>query len=230
MNRTKSIALFAGIFAIAMTTFGLSGVSSSPMALAAIPQSEEAVGMLGHFEYTVYDSEDQVKAYLQTDNVVVQDGTDCAGARLFATTSDGDCGNDAAFTYIAIGNGTASAAATDVELDTGTTATCANSSNDGEMARKNVAPTVTVANAGSGTQVELDVGSDTFKFSSSNATTVTQSGIFNGNTATQTGNGECLTTGVIGTQSEMFAIQDLTGGVVVSDGDSLAVKWTITIS
>ena len=39
MNRTKSIALFAGIFAIAMTTYGLSGASASPMAIAAIPQA-----------------------------------------------------------------------------------------------------------------------------------------------------------------------------------------------
>ncbi|MCV0430686.1 hypothetical protein [Nitrosopumilus sp.] len=231
MNRTKSIALFAGIFAIAMTTYGLSGVSSSPMAMASIPQSQEGMKMLGHFEYTAYDSENNVKAYLQTDNVVVNDGTDCAGAILFATTTDGDCGNTAAFTWIGIGNGTAGAGADDVELDADTPGTCASSGVDGEMARKNVVPDVTVTNVGAGTQVELDVGSDTFKFSSSNATTVTQSAIFNGNTSAQTANGECATMGTVGTQFEMFAIQDLSGGgVTVSDGDSLAVKWTITIS
>ncbi len=215
-----------------MTTYSLSGVSSSPMALASVPQTQEAMGMFGHFEYTAYDSNGNVKAYLQTDNVVVEDGTDCAGARLFDTTTDGDCGNDAAFQYIAIGNG--AAAATDVELDTATTATCASTSNAGEMARKLVVPDVTVTNVGSGTQVELDVGTDTFKFDVNNATTVTQSGIFNGDIlikdTTEPGDGSCVATGVIGTQSEMFAIQDLTGGgVAVSAGDSLAVKWTITI-
>ena len=65
MNRTKSIALFAGIFAIAMATYSLSGVSASPMIMASIPQTAEEVGMLGHVEYTVLDSSENVKAYLE---------------------------------------------------------------------------------------------------------------------------------------------------------------------
>ena len=68
MNRTKTIALFAGIFAIAMTTIGLSGISASPMIMASASQSNEDVGMLGHVEYILYDSDMNIKTYLQTDN------------------------------------------------------------------------------------------------------------------------------------------------------------------
>ena len=233
MNRTRTIAMFAGIFAIAMTTYGLSGISASPMVMASIPQASEGMQWLGHVEYTVFDSNQQVKAYSQTDNVVVYDGTDCAGAILFDTTTDGDCGVTSAFKYIAIGNHTSGAPdGAEVELDFETSSVCAtDGSNDGEQARKLVAPDVTVTNIGSGTQVELDVGSDTFKFDAFNATTVKQSGIFNADITTPAADGSCGTLGTAGSTWEMFAIQDLSGGgVSVASGDSLAVKWTITIT
>jgi len=231
MNRTRTIAIFAGIFAIAMTTYGLSGISASPMAIASIPQASEGVQWLGHVEYTVFDSNQQVKAYSQSDNIVVHGGTDCAGSILFGISTDDTCGPTTAFQYIAIGNhtdGTPDGA--EVELDFETSSTCAaTGSNDGEQARKLVVPTVLVNNTGSGTQIELDVGSNTFKFDAGNATIVRQSGIFNGAT-TPAADGSCGTLGTPGADWEMFAIQDLSGGgVTVSAGDSLAVKWTITI-
>ena len=231
MNRTKSIALFAGIFAIAMTTYGLSGVSTSSMAMASIPQTQEGMGMLGHVEYTVLDSSNAVKAYLQTDNVVVQTGTDCAGETVFGTTNSATCvGTGTTFRYIGIGNATGTAAATDTELDFSVATGCATSSNDGEQARKLVTPTQ-VDNSGAGTVVTLDVLTNTFKFDAGNATTVTQSALFNDDIATTAADGSCGTLGAAGTDWNMFSIQDLSGtGVVVSAGDSLAVKWTITIS
>lgn len=232
MNRTKTIALFAGIFAIAMTTYGLSGVSASPMVMASIPQAQDGMGMLGHVEYTVLDSNQNVKQYLQSDNVVVRTGTDCAGEFIFGTTNSATCtSTGTAYQYIAIGNATTpDAAATDIELDVDGGTGCATSTVDGEQARKLVTPTQT-DNDGSGTDVVLDVLTDTFKFDANNATTVTQSAIFNDNVATTASNGSCSSLGAAGTDWEMFSIQDLSGGgVVVSDGDSLAVKWTITIS
>ena len=230
MNRTKSIALFAGIFAIAMATYSLSGSSTSSMVMASIPQTQDEMGMLGHVEYTVLDSNESVKAYLQSDNVVVRTGTDCAGERVFGSTSTSCDSTGTAFQYIGIGNGSQTAAATLTELDASTPGTCAGGSPgaEGEQARKLVTPTQ-VDNSGSGTVVTLDVLTNTFKFDATNATTVTQSAIFNNDVSAKGATtGSCTT---LGTDWEMFSIQDLSGGgVVVSAGDSLAVKWTITIS
>ena len=233
MNRTKIIAVFAGIFAIAMTTYGLSGVSASPMIMASIPQTAEEVGMLGHVEYTVLDSSENVKAYLQSDNVVVRTGTDCAGEQVFGTTNSATCtSTGSVFQYIAIGNGTQGAAATNSELaKSGSGCAGGSPGDEGEQARKLVTPTQT-DNSGSGTVVTLDVLTNTFKFDANNATTVTQSAIFNDDVSAKSATtGSCTTLGTAGTDWNMFSIQDLSGGgVVVSSGDSLAVKWTITIS
>ena len=237
MNRTKTIAVFAGIFAIAMTTFGLSGISETPMAIASIPQVNEdkSMNILGHVEYTVFDSDMNVKNYLQSDNIVVHEGKDCAGRLLFGAGAENgsQCSINSAFNWIAIGNGTSGGeAVADEELDFTTTG-CAATSAPGELARKQVTPTTLVAATGAaGTQIELDVGTDTFKFTGHNATTtntITQSGLFNADPHSPSATtGECGTFAAAG--DEMFAIKALTGGVAVTAGDSLAVKWTITIN
>ena len=232
MNRTKTIALFAGIFAIAMTTVSLSGISGSPMIMASVPQSNEDIGMLGHVEYKVFDDDMNLKSYLQTDNIVVESGKDCAGRLIFGATTNGlsKCSVYNEYTYIGIGNGTNTEDATDAKLNG---VGCATGAAVGELARKNVtATTVLSATGGGGTQVELDVGTDTFKFTGHNATTtqiITQSGLFNGNNGVVAGTGEC--TGFDATAWEMFSVKALSSpGVTVSAGDSLAVKWTITIN
>jgi len=153
MNRTRSIALFAGIFAIAMTTYGLSGISASPMIMASVPQTQEAVGILGHVEYTLLDSNQQIKAYLQTDNVVVDTGKDCAGQQIFgAAQGAGTCERTTAFTYIAIGNGSQTADIADIQLDGDA---CATSSVVGELARKLVVPSIDQGSAGIGVGTEV---------------------------------------------------------------------------
>ena len=68
MNRKMTVALFAGIFAIAMTTVSLSGASASTMVLASTPQAQSEVSMLGHVEWTVLDENNNIKRYLQSDN------------------------------------------------------------------------------------------------------------------------------------------------------------------
>ncbi len=246
MNRTQSIALFAGIFAIAMATYGLTGVSGAPMVMGSVPQSMDDVSMLGHVEYTVFDENNQIKTYVQSDNIVVEHGKDCVGMMVFgATAGVGDCTTSAkSFNFIAIGNGThGTEAATLIELPGAQCAT-SGSGNEGELARKQVTPTViTKAALTAGAEVELDVGTNTFTFAPSNTTTpmtVTTSGIFNdlgldGQGYTEydgsRNDGSCVSYGAESTDWQMFAMQDLSGtGVAVASGDSLAVKWTITIN
>jgi len=242
MNRTRTIALFAGIFAIAMTTYGLSGVSASPMIMASMfPQTQE-VGILGHVEFTVFDSNDNIKAYVQSDNVVVESGKDCAGRLLFGagTENSSKCTSSSAgnpFTFIGIGNGTIpSEDVGDTQLAGGKCAATGGGAASGELARKVVVPiTAVTASASAGTEIILDVGTlNTFKFEANNATstnTITQSALFNGDNGRDATTGECLSYGTPGTNWEMFSIKDLSSpnGIQVNSGDSLAVKWTITL-
>lgn len=231
MNRLKTIVLFAGIFAIGLGAISLSGISATTLVSAA-PQPD-SFGMLGHVEYKVIDPTGVIKHYSQGDNIVVISGKDCVAQLVFDNSTSTVCplGNNV-FTHIAIGNETSGASLPNTlsELDSQVVdQDCATTGDDGEMARKTVSPTFTAAVTGTGTVVILDTSSDPFDFGLSNSTeNIMQSGIFNEpETAIDAVTGECTTLGA----STMFSIQNLNGvtGIAVSEGDSLSVKWTITV-
>ncbi len=230
MKRVTTIALFAGMFAVTVGILGFSGNSATANMISALPQSQDNVGMLGHVEYKVLDELGSIKQYMQNDNVVVQVGKDCVARMVFDTDVDpGACGNSLEFQYIAIGNatgGTIDDAQTDLALGQCATSGAAGT-NGGEMARKQVTPSFTAAGSGTGTIVTLDLSGDPFTFGTSNATAVIDSGIFNAQESVQDGENQC---GTLGT-TEMFSVQELNAqnGIAVSSGDSLSVKWTITV-
>jgi len=227
MKRVTTIALFAGIFAVTIGILGFSGNSATANMISALPQSQENVGMLGHVEYKVLDELGNIKQYMQNDNIVVQVGKDCVARAVFDVSENpGACPTNAEFQYIAIGNKTSGTIDdTKTTLEGGV---CADTTNDGEMARKLVTPSFTAAGSGTGTVVTLDTSSNPFTFGIDNATVVIDSGLFNADESGKTSNGECQTLGT----SEMFSIQQLNGpttGISVANGDSLSVKWTITV-
>lgn len=256
MKRTTSIVLFASIFAVAVGTLGLSGNSATLM-LASTPQSEP-IGMLGHVEYKVLDESGEIVRYMQNDNIVVQNGKDCAAELLFGDPGDSTylkCGaSPSLFNYIGIGNGS-STSPIDVANKTladggGTsddvTGTCSDNNagvgtaNGGEMARRYVTPTTgsVTATGSTGAIVVLDTSSDPFHFEAGNATSVIDSGVFNAHFAGVTNAGWDCSAGTSATTGgdaivdwEMFSRQRLNGdtGITVNSGDSLSVKWTITV-
>ena len=238
MNRLKTIVLFAGIFAIGLGAISLNDSSAESLSiLAATPQTQNSMDMLGHVEYKLMDAEGSIKQYLQSDNTVVIAGMDCVSRLMFDNdTADISCTNGlSAFDYISIGNATSADIDADVpleghtELESSSDGNCASSSVDGDMARKRITPTFTAAVAeGSGTLVVLDTKDSPFDFDAKNSTgNITQSGIFNADVATSDGNGQCTVLG----DADLFAIQNLSTqtGIAVSSGDSLSVKWTITV-
>jgi len=235
MKRTTSIVLFASIFAIAVGTLGLSGNSATLLMASAVPQSQEQVGMLGHVEYKVLDSSGNIVQYMQNDNVVVNDGEDCSADSIFgAGTCAGVIGTNY-FDYISIGNGSsANVGATNSTLadiaDPGT-GDCASTGSGGDMARRQVVPTHTPASGGTGAIVELDTSGAPFTFTADNATSVIDSGVFNNDYLTTVAGHICTVDGVSGSDWDMFSRQLLNGatGITVNDGDSLSVKWTITV-
>jgi len=234
MNRLKTIVLFAGIFGIGLGAVSLTDSSATSLSIfAATPQTQNSMGMLGHVEYTLFDKAGSIKQYLQGDNLVVEDGKDCVARMVFdnSTTDPGVCpkGNNE-FQYIAIGNDTSAAdPIVDETLSALTTDGGCASSSDGEMARKLVPVVITAATGGTGAIVVLDTVASPFDFGVSNATgNIMQSGIFNTDNPKDATTGECSS---LAASSSMFAIQNLNAlvGITVSDGDSLSVKWTITV-
>jgi len=228
--------LFAGIFGIGLGAASLSGISATPLMVSADPQAQQAnFGMLGHVEYKVLDNDGIVKHYLQGDNVVVNTGMDCVARLVFENSTSAVCpqGMNGNFNYISIGNFTAIGVvnSTMTELDTSVASAtgCAASGVSGEMARKAITggdSDFTPATSSSGAIVVLDTSSP-FDFDAGNATgNIFQSGIFDDGYGA--GSNTCATS--IPT-STMFSVQDLNAdtGIAVSSGDSLSVRWTITV-
>jgi len=241
MKRITSIVLFASIFAVAVGTLGLSGNSTTLMTALQTPES---VGMLGHVEYKVMDEFGDIKAYMQNDNVVVNAGKNCVSEYVFAASTGSTCGFGAAgtnpFQYVGIGNGSSGTIGNLNQTladaaENEPTAQCATAAIDGDMARRLAIVTSTDAvNAelGTGTVVVLDTSTIPFTFDNSNDTAVIDSGVFNGDYDTP----DVLTHTCGGTNDaqidwEMFSRQLLNGntGITVTGGDSLSVKWTITV-
>ena len=90
MNRLKTIALFAGIFAISLGAVSLSGYSATSLMVSAEPQTT-GFDMLGHVEYKVLDQTGVVKHYLQGDNIVVISGKDCVAKLVFENSTTTVC-------------------------------------------------------------------------------------------------------------------------------------------
>ena len=237
MNRLKTIVLFAGILGIGLGAASLSGISATPLMVSAAPQAEQAnFGMLGHVEYKVLDNDGIVKQYLQGDNVVVNTGMDCVARLVFENSTSAVCpqGMNNEFNYIAIGNytevGVVNATMTELDTSVASSTGCAASGVSGEMARKPITIATedfTASSGATGAIVVLDTSDDPFDFDAGNATgNIFQSGIFDDGYAP--GSNTC--SGTIPTSS-MFSVQDLNTdtGIAVSSGDSLSVKWTITV-
>ena len=121
MKQGLNYALFGIVVAVAaglISTYGIpsfSGTESTSFATAHI---------MGHVEYTLKDADGNIKAYRQLDNIIVDQGEDCAAALLFTnvtspTTVDpnnvvpdasgvNSCfASSGAYVHIAIGNGSA---------------------------------------------------------------------------------------------------------------------------
>jgi len=233
MKRNTTIVLFASIFAVAVGTLGLSGNSATLM-VSAVPQSQEQVGMFGHVEYMVLDSSGNIVSYMQNDNVVVNDGEDCVAEDIFG--ADTTCIGTGNFDYIGIGNGSSGTTsplnATLADATDDDAGTCATTGVGGDMARLQVTPTLISAAAGTtGAVVELDTSGTPFTFDANNATSVIDSGVFNADYDTPNDQNTCGGTNDAHTDWEMFSRQLLNGatGITVNDGDSLSVKWTITV-
>ena len=170
--------------------------------------------MIGHVTYEVRGMDGQIKHYFQSDNLITNLGKDCSAAAIF-DTDDLVCDTPGNFAFIAIGNATgAQMDATDIALDVSL------GDNGGEMDRSGEidAKIDSASTNGGNTVVTLKTPTETpFTFTGlrTTGTTVTQSGLFDND-------GSAI-------PDNMFAIRDISGGLPVTNTDTLSVTWTITL-
>ena len=220
MKTTSMIALIAVISAVSIGAISMNGFSAIPLVAASV--SPESNTMMGHVEYILRDSDNNIKSYIQSDNMVVNRGDDCVMAYTFNpsnTAGTDNCASNAnGFRFIGIGNASATIAGTATTLTNIASTFAVNQG--GLMATKEDATVVFVASTDGGT---VQIATETpFVFTTgTNATTVQSAGLF-----------DSLCTQAAGTctaayPANMFSVQTIS--VAVAGGDSLSVTWTITV-
>jgi len=215
MKRYTSLALI-GVLVVGMAGFiSLDAISATSfVTMKAASDIHETGQMIGHVTYELRDADGNIKHYFQSDNVIVERGTNCAAVAIFNATDDsGVCtlGADGGFSFIAIGNSTNTlplASVDDTALD--------NDGTNGEMNRLDGAVTITEANGGD-TTVSIVSPAFTFTDLGTTGNLMTQSGLFDSD---------------VGGTDNMFSIRDIPPvgtGLQVSNADTLSVTWTITL-
>lgn len=215
-----SLAVVAGLFGS-----GLFGVSITK----ADQTNLDTSGLFtGHVTTIVRDSQGNIKEYRQSDNLIVNQGENCALKLLFqqapAAAGNTVCAgaNTIGFHFIEIGNVSATQSgtpATPISTDFrlyGSHNNTGSAGNNPGLVRK-AATTVTWTNNTSATSTAAAsvVMAATFTNSGSSSKTVNESGLFNDTAANFQTDG-------------MFARQTFST-ITLSASDSLTVQWTVNI-
>ncbi len=214
MKRYTSLALI-GVLVVGIAGFiSLDAISATSfVTMKAASDIHETSQMIGHVTYELRDADGNIKHYFQSDNVIVDKGTDCAAASIFNSSNTDVCtlGTDGGFSFIAIGNTTTltPSSVDDTVLDV-------DGAGNGEMDRLASPVSISAANGGD-TTVSIASPAFTFAGLGTGGTIITQSGLFDSADDTGTNN--------------MFSVRDIPGlpGLQVNNADTLSVTWTITL-
>ena len=229
MKRYTSLALI-GVLVVGIAGFiSLDAISATSfVTMKAASDIHETSQMIGHVTYELRGADGNIKHYVQSDNVIVDLGTDCAAQAIFDTGNIDVCtlGGEGGFAFIAIGNATgATNDKTDIALDIsdgGFVNFNALVPGGDEMARSGyIDADITAADSTQNTDTTVTIASGPFGFEDlgdGSTTVVTQSGLFD-SAGFAAGN--------------MFSIRDIPGqggtGLAVTNADTLSVTWTITL-
>lgn len=217
MKRYTSLALI-GVLVVGIAGFiSLDAISATSfVTMKAASDIHETSQMIGHVTYELRGADGNIKHYFQSDNVIVDVGTNCAAVAIFNATDDsGVCtlGTDDGFSFIAIGNSTNQlplAKVGDTALD--------NDGQNGEMDRLDGTVTITAADDSNSIDTTVSIVSPAFTFTDlGTSTVITQSGLFDS---------------AFGGSDNMFSIRDIPPvgtGLTVTNADTLSITWTITL-
>ena len=221
MNRQTTYAMFGVTFALMAGLLGSNVLGTQSIGLVAedAKSSNDGMYMTGHVTTIVKDANGDIKAYRQGDNLITFNGKNCVSKLLFGgpSTSRGAAGTGscvgiltAPFNAIAIGNGTATVtpAIADQRL----------TKEVGGNGMSRVAGTITYTNSTVGSATALITG--TFgpwaSVGSASTTIIQEAGLFNSTTNNDTTGG-------------MFAHIAIPSAPTLNSGDSVTIKYTVTI-
>lgn len=206
MKNTTSVGMFVAI-AFAVGVVGINFSDGSLKLQDNTPASTMDGGSItGHIEIIQTDKDGNIRAYMQTDNAIVNDGRNCTAAVLFGGNSGCTDTTPGPYTVIGLGNGTALAGSTSQLLLNGET------TGDGLQRATGSLGAFTNATADSAPAIQRIT--NVFTYSGSQAANpINQAGLFN------------TTSGTTST----FALKNFPSAVSMNSGDQLTVNWDITI-
>lgn len=206
MKPYVNYALLGAVLAITASMVSMNSIAATPFAPQSTNTLPQTSPMMGHITMVLYGADDQIKAYRQTDNTVVDEGDNCMSSLTFDLTAGANCGKVAAkFDIIALGTGGGACGAQPAETVTAVTTEITTGGGNRQNATSS---TLTPASAGSTAAVALV---KTFTFSSTFA--VDESAVVN---SSATGSDDAL------------AVQCFTDVNVIS-GDTLQLTWTFNV-
>jgi len=196
---------------IVMSTSGVYSLTQSVQTQTSSGTTEQPV-VLGHIVAIVKDANGNIKAYRQTDNLVVSNGLNATTNKLFGTVQNTSFnGTAGTFSVVGVGTSSASVASTDVIL--------------GAQRGDRHLGTVTTIRSGGGTgmgaQIAASWAAGILANASSTSTTIQEAGLFDGY------NSSAVSTGAM---ANMYAHQVISPGISMGTGDTLSVTWKITFS
>lgn len=193
---------------VVMSTSGVYSLTQSAQTTQTNSGTTEQPVILGHIVAIVKDQNGNIKAYRQTDNLVVSNGLNSTINALFGSGTQTISSGTFPSTFKYVGVGTDNTAAAHAQL--------------GLVAQRGLkhigtVTAITVANGdtGEGAQIQANWGAGILANSSSTSTTIQEAGLFD-----STANGT--------TTSNMYARQVISPGISMGTADTLQVTWKIT--
>ena len=207
------MAGFISLDAISETSFVTMKVASD---------AHETGNMIGHVTYELRGADGNIKNYVQSDNLIVDIGTDCAAQAIFDTAGIEGCtlGTSGGFAFIAIGNATDPATVSPGDIALDESGGVIGEGGGGEIARSlDIIDAVISKAASPDTDTTVTITSNDFTFTDlgPSGTVITQSGLFDS-----------------AADGNMFSKRNIPGtggniGLGVMNADTLSVTWTITL-
>src|SRR5690348_5838532 len=127
MQLQKRIGLYGAIIALSIGVLGVYGFQSFNLGESQTSSiNSEGSHIAGHVTMFVTDPDGKITSYRQSDNIIVNQGADCANKALFAPSSGittSWAGSPGTFNVLALGTGTNGNARGDTALNAETSAT-----------------------------------------------------------------------------------------------------------
>lgn len=127
-HRNITIFVMVGVFGFLLGSFGIISFNTDNSL------QTESVMALGHLELVVKDADGNIKQYMQTDNLITNEGANTMADLIFPGVNFNNNATDTKFGVIGIGVGTGGPGVSDVSLET-LISGCANQTATAEIAQ-----------------------------------------------------------------------------------------------